>query len=280
MHVPVLLHEVIKYLDVRSNKNYVDATLGGGGYTREILKRNGPDGKIAAIDWNKEAIKKFKDVSERLTLVQGNFRDIAELVPLKNIAGVVFDLGLSSDLLERSGRGFSFKRDEPLLMNYELGIKNQGTARDVLNLWTKQELERIFKEYGEIRQARRIAEGIVNARRKSRIETTGDLRKVVGESVKSATPKLLAQVWQAIRIAVNDELKNLKKGLEGAWEILEPEGRIAVVSYHSLEDRIVKNFFRERTGDILTKKPVRPSIVEVKRNPRSRSAKLRAVEKL
>src|SRR3989344_956563 len=280
MHVPVLLHEVIKYLDVRSHKNYVDATLGGGGYTREILKRNGPDGKIAAIDWNKEAIKKFKDVSERLTLVQGNFRDIAELVPLKNIAGVVFDLGLSSDLLEGSGRGFSFKRDEPLLMNYELGIKNQGTARDVLNLWTKQELERIFKEYGEIRQARRIAEGIVNARRKSRIETTDDLRKVVGESVKSATPKLLAQVWQAIRIAVNDELKNLKKGLEGAWEILEPEGRIAVVSYHSLEDRIGKNFFRERTGDILTKKPVRPSIVEVKRNPRSRSAKLRAVEKL
>jgi len=280
MHVPVLLKEVIEYLDVRPNKNYIDATLGGGGYTREILKRNGPDGKVAAIDWNKEAIKKFKDVSERLTLVQGNFRDIAELVPLKNIAGVVFDLGLSSDLLERSGRGFSFKRDEPLLMNYELGIKNQGTARDVLNLWTKQELERIFKEYGEIRQARRIAEGIVNARRKSRIETTGDLRKVVGESVKSATPKLLAQVWQAIRIAVNDELKNLKKGLEGAWEILEPEGRIAVVSYHSLEDRIVKNFFRERTGDILTKKPVRPSIVEVKRNPRSRSAKLRAVEKL
>ena len=103
MHVPVLLKEVIEYLDVRPNKNYIDATLGGGGYTREILKRNGPDGKVAAIDWNKEAIKKFKDVSERLTLVQGNFRDIAELVPLKNIAGVVFDLGLSSDFLEGSG---------------------------------------------------------------------------------------------------------------------------------------------------------------------------------
>ncbi len=336
MHDPVLLKEAVDFLSIKKNQDYIDATLGGGGYTKEILKRNGPSGKVLAIDLDRRAIERVRSLAnnqpevsqplagasglslnedspevrkekpkphnsyadlrgvlgehlkkERVVLVNDNFADIEEIAHSNNFSpsGIVFDLGLNTNLLESSGRGFSFQQDEPLLMTY--GHQSpRKTAMDVINNYSEEELEKIFKEYGEIRRSSDLAKEVLSYRKKKLIKTTKDLRGVTEEVFKSLTPKILAQIWQAIRIEVNDELSNLEKALEGSWRILRPEGRIVVVSFHSLEDRIVKNFFREVSrkreglGEVLTKKPIRPSREEVIRNPRSRSARLRCAEKL
>jgi 16S rRNA (cytosine1402-N4)-methyltransferase len=234
--------------------------------------------------------KKISD--KRLILAQGNFADLKKVVKENNfysVKGILFDLGISSWQLEKSGRGFSFQRNEPLSMNCQSEIRNQGlTAEEIVNSWPEEELVRIFQEYGEERYARRIARSICQNRRIESIKTTGRLVGVIDQAVprkyKYRRIHFATRVFQALRMAANDELNNLKKALPQALEILEKNGQLVVISFHSLEDRIVKNFFRESAQkgylEILTKKPIRPSQEEVESNPRSRSAKLRVAQKL
>ena len=267
MHIPVLQKEVIKYLDPKPNENFIDCTVGEGGHSYAILEMIGPRGKILGIDCQLRIKPK-----ERLILAEDNFANLSEIVKknkFKPVNGILLDLGMSSWHLEESGRGFSFQRKEPLDMRYCL--TNQLTAEKIVNFWSKSELERIFNEYGEEKFEGKIAERIIEARKFRPIADTLQLVKIIG-----ANPR---KVFQALRIAVNDELNNLKKVLPQAVEILEPGGRLAVISFHSLEDRIVKNFFKNPSLIILTKKPVGPSPEEVRKNPRSRSAKLRAITK-
>ncbi|MEK7078341.1 MAG: 16S rRNA (cytosine(1402)-N(4))-methyltransferase RsmH, partial [Patescibacteria group bacterium] len=240
-------------------------------------------------------------IGSRLVLKQGNFAEIKELsrLNLDRVDGVLFDLGLRTELIEggvasnaiqgeekgQKGqgdqRGFSFMKDGPLDMRFD---RSQSlTAREIVNGWPEEKLADIFENLGEERNYKKIARAIAAARGKNRIETTGELVAVIKEVIASNAIKTLARVFQALRMAVNSELENLKAGLEGAWDIVLPQGRIAVISFHSLEDRVVKNFFKEKqvigTGETLTKKPVRPSAEEIRVNSRSRSAKLRAIIK-
>ena len=291
IHQPVLLKEVLKYLSPKPNQNFIDCTIGGGGHTFSILEKNAPHGKILGIDWNRKAIEELKlriqnlKIKKRLILVNDNFTNLKKIVEkykFKDVSGILIDLGLSSDLLERSKRGFSFKRNEVLDMRFGEG---DLTAFEIVNKWSEKEIEKILKEFGEERFSKRIAKEIVKVRKNKPIKTTFDLVEII----KKVTPiwyqkkKIhpATKTFQALRIAVNNELENLKNVLPQALEVLKPEGKIVVISYHSLEDRIVKNFFREKKDvlKILTKKPVRPSLKEIENNPRARSAKLRAVEK-
>jgi len=290
IHKPVLLKEVIEYLKVGKNKNYVDCTIGEGGHAIEILKRNGPKGKVLGIEIDPELYKKLREEKlERLILVNDSYSNLKEIVERENfkkIHGILFDLGISSWHIEKSGRGFSFLRDEPLIMRYDAsrGI----SATEIVNRWPEKEIERILKEYGEERFAKKIAREICKERKKKKIERTLQLVEVI----KRAVPKWYLQrrihfatkTFLALRIAVNNELENLKSGLLQAIDVLEREGRLVVISFHSLEDRIVKNFLRENEREgkikILTKKPIVPSKEEIKQNPRSRSAKLRAALKI
>jgi 16S rRNA (cytosine1402-N4)-methyltransferase len=295
MHIPVLLKEVIEYLNPQPGQNFIDCTIGGGGHSLEIAERIKPDGKILGIDWDESAMKRLEvsdkrlEIGRRLILVHDNYRNLESIVKHYNffpVSGILLDLGFSSDQLESSGRGFSFQKDELLDMRYDW---NQFlAAEEIVNRWPEDELVRIFKEYGEERSAARIARTICRERARRPILRTTEL---VG-AIEAATPirqrrgkiHFATRVFQALRIAVNDELDNLRAGLEAASDILAPGGRLAVISFHSLEDRIVKNFFRDgaKRGrlKILTKKPITPSREEIGQNPRSRSAKLRVAIKL
>lgn len=269
-HIPVLLQEVIKYLDPKPNENFIDCTFGGGGHSFVILEKNGPKGKVLGIDLRSGT----GPAHLRLIRVQGNFVNLKEIVEknkFKEINGILFDLGMSSWHLEESGRGFSFKRKEPLDMRYD--ERAVLTAEKIVNYWSKFEIEKILLEYGQEQRADRIAKAITEARTRKPIENTLQLREIINRA--GATPR---QAFQALRIAVNDELNNLSKTLPEAVEILEPGGRLAVISFHSLEDRLVKNFFKNPSFILLTKKPITPSREEIKINPRSRSAKLRAIK--
>jgi 16S rRNA (cytosine1402-N4)-methyltransferase len=209
---------------------------------------------------------------------------------IKKVNGVVFDLGLSSDHFENSGRGFSFKKDEPLLMTFEKDLtKARFTARDIVNDWDEENIADILYGYGEEKFSRRIAKNIVEARKEKAINTTTDLVEIIEKSVpvwykKGRKTHFATKTFQALRITVNDELETLKDGLKKGFDALEKQGRLVVVSFHSLEDRIIKNFMRdkknEREGILITKKPIVPSREEIKENPRSRSAKLRIIEKI
>jgi 16S rRNA (cytosine1402-N4)-methyltransferase len=302
MHIPVLLNEVIKYLDPKPNENFIDATFGEGGHSRAILGKTGPTGKILGIEKDEDLLKKFPisnfQFPNRLILVNDsyvNLRQIVEEYQFGPVNGILFDLGFSSWHLEESGRGFSFLRDEPLIMRYahkiqnsELKIKNYLTAAEIVNNYGEKELADIFWKYGEERFSRRIARRIAEERKIKPIKTTFDLAEII----KKAAPRgygrgrihPATRVFQALRIAVNNELENLKIGLTQALEILAPGGRMVVISFHSLEDRIVKNFFREKKQEsvleILTKKPVVSQEEEIRQNPRSRRAKLRAATKI
>jgi 16S rRNA (cytosine1402-N4)-methyltransferase len=290
IHEPVLLKEVIEYLNVGKNKNYVDCTVGEGGHAIEILKRNGPKGKVLGIEIDSELYKKLKEEKlERLILVNDSYSNLKEIVErerFKKIYGVLFDLGISSWHIEKSGRGFSFLRDEPLIMRYDW--RQELTAEKIVNEWPEKEIERILKEYGEERFAKRISREIVRARRAKQIKTTFQLVEIIRKSVPSFYQHqrihFATKTFQALRIAVNNELENLKIALPQALEILEKGGRLIAISFHSLEDRIVKNFLKEKEREgkikILTKKPIKPSKEEIIKNPRSRSAKLRAVLKI
>src|SRR3989344_1409231 len=294
MHRTVLLQETIDGLDLKNNSLVLDATFGGGGHSKEILLRY-PNAKVIAMDqdntvWER-AKEKFEGLENRISFLNANFRDMGEL-NFKDIDGIIFDLGLSSDQLENSGRGFSFLKNEPLVMqmkNREEGSPSDDdvTAWDVVNTWDEKNLADIIYGYGEERFSRKIAKAIVAAREKAEINTTFELVRIiesaVGKQYKKNRIHCATKTFQAIRIAVNDELNSLEQGLRGGFKILKTEGRMAVISFHSLEDRIVKRFFRtkvrEGQGELINKKPIIASEDEIKNNPRARSAKLRIFEK-
>lgn len=291
MHTPVLLKESVEALDPKPNKNFIDCTVGQGGHTIAILEKTGPRGKVLGIDQDSAFLSKLrqkvqKGYKNRLILAEGNFAhiiDIASREKFRPVHGILFDLGFSSLHLEESKRGFSFQKQEPLDMRYSTA--NPLTAEKIVNYWSKADLERILKEYGEEQFAREITEALVNQRSKTPIVKTTQLVKII----QGATPKWYhrkkvhpaTKTFQALRIAVNNELENIKQALPQAVEILEPKGRIATISFHSLEDRIIKNFFKTHPSlMMITKKPITPSFQEQKANPRSRSAKLRIASKL
>lgn len=299
MHIPVLLKEVIEFLNPEPNDNFVDCTLGGGGHSLEILEKIKPNGKILAIDLDHGALEVFENTisgfgdKERVTLVNGNFADLEDIADknnFKSVKGILLDLGFSSNQLEEGGRGLSFLKDEPLDMRLGAisssggGERGEVAAEDIINSYRYEDLARIFREYGEERNAGRIAKTICEYRKKNKIKTTGQLVEVVSKVNYRSRIHPATRVFQALRIAVNQELDNLEKVLPQAVKILEPKGRLAVISFHSLEDRIVKHFFRNKKQEgalnILTKKPFRPSEQEAMANPRSRSAKLRVAEKI
>ena len=287
-HIPVLQKEVIEYLNPKPNENFIDCTIGEGGHTLAILEKNGPEGKVLGIEWDPELYRETKEkfvrfnLTGRTVLVNNSYTNLKEIVERERfqpISGILFDLGFSSWHLE-SGRGFSFEKNEPLDMRYS--PENPLTAEKIVNNFSEREIEKILREYGEERFAKEIARKIVDTRKVKPIETTSQLVEII----RMAFPRkyrfgrihFATRTFQALRIAVNDELKNLENALPQALEILEKDGRLAAISFHSLEDRIVKNFFRENLK-ILTKKPIRPSLAEIKLNPRSRPAKLRVGQK-
>lgn len=292
MHIPVLQKEVLQYLEPEPNENFSDCTIGNGGHALAILEKTSPQGKILGIDTDEKVIKNLRAqlriFGKRTTLVCDNYINLQEIVKkqkFRPIHGILFDLGMSSWDLEESGRGFSFLKKEPLDMRYD--PHNPLTAEKIVNYWSASEIERILKDYGEESFARPIAKDIIEFRKSKTITDTSQLVEVI----RKAIPKRFQQkkihpatkTFQALRIAVNDELNNLEKVLPQALEVLKPGGRLVIISFHSLEDRVVKNFYRSRHSidlKILTKKPIGPTQEEVKINPRSRSAKLRAAEKL
>ncbi len=293
-HVPVLLHEATSGLHLQAGDIYVDATLGAGGHANEVSKQLGGAVQIIGfdLDRNAEAIARetLKDSDAQLTVVHANFRSMREECEKRGITqvnGVLMDLGVSSMEFGASGRGFSFKYDEPLLMTLESGPEgHELTAADIVNSYREEAIANLIFEYGEERFSRRIAKAIVTARRHARIETTFQLvdiiRGAVPASYRNGRIHPATRTFQALRIATNDELGALKDGLEGAFALLAPGGRIAVITFHSLEDRIVKNMFREwgkEQATVITKKPIVPEREEIIRNPRSRSAKLRIIQK-
>ncbi|HCM36924.1 MAG: 16S rRNA (cytosine(1402)-N(4))-methyltransferase [Candidatus Wildermuthbacteria bacterium RIFCSPLOWO2_02_FULL_47_9c] len=285
MHIPVLKEKVLEYLNPQPNQNFIDCTAGGGGHATAILERIAPKGKVLAIDWDREAISRLRATS-RLVPREGNFAEVKEIANREKflpVHGVLFDLGLSTTQLEESKRGFSFQLLEPLDMRYN--AQQPVTAEKILNYSSKAELERILKEYGEEQFAGKIAQAIVQARAQKHIEETSQLVEIIEE----ATPRWYhrkrihpaTKTFQALRIATNNELENLERGLQGATELIVSSGKIAVISFHSLEDRIVKNFFKQEPSlKPFTKKPTVPTNAEIKKNPRARSAKLRVAIKL
>lgn len=293
MHKSVLPKEVIEYLNPKSGENFIDCTLGQGGHTFSILDLIGPSGRVLGIDWDKESLNRFcaqhPDPSlQRLVLACGNYSRIKEIAAefdFKPVNGVLMDIGLSSWHFEESSRGFGFSKDEELDMRYDTGTAE--SAKDLINRLPQQDLERILREYGEEKFARSIARRIAMSRKIRPIQTTLELVEAVKKGVPTRChlhkPHFATRTFQALRIAVNHELDNLETALTPAYEILAPGGRLVVISFHSLEDRIVKNRFRELKANkgalILTKKPVTPQEEEINFNPRSRSAKLRAIMK-
>ncbi len=299
MHISVLTDEVVKGLNIRADDVVLDGTLGGAGHSRKICSRLGKQGMLVGIDADESAIERAKKIlsecSCQVTLDRSNFRYLDTIIGqhyVPHVSKIILDLGISSFQIDapmegEKGRGFSFQRDEPLVMTFEEKPGDKLTAAQLLAVGTEEQLETIISRYGEEKYSRRIARAIVQQREKKPIETTGDLVEVL----RGATPSVYhrgrvhfaTKTFQALRMAVNDELGALEEGLEKGFKVLASGGRIAVISFHSLEDRIVKNFFRDREKEGLakriTKKPIRPSEKEVRENPRSRSAKLRILEK-
>lgn len=310
LHIPVLLNEVIQYLNPQPNQHFIDATVGGGGHAEKILELTSPKGKLLGFDLDSEALKiaqkRLKKFKNRFSLYQENFTQTQkyadEQPKIRKFNGFLLDLGVSSLQLRSESRGFSFQTTGPLNMRFS--DKNQGlTAADILNRWPEREIRRILKDYGEERLSKKIAQEIVKKRKKEKFKNTKQLVEII-KSVYRNKPKpkkihYATKTFQALRIAVNDELDNLRRILPQALELLQPKGRLVVISFHSLEDRIVKQFFKQESKDclcpeefpvcrcnhkkqlhILTKKVITPSGKELKQNYRARSAKLRAAEKL
>ncbi|MDD5738857.1 MAG: 16S rRNA (cytosine(1402)-N(4))-methyltransferase RsmH [Candidatus Pacebacteria bacterium] len=289
-HIPVLKDEVIEYLDPKPNQNFVDCTFGFGGHTEAILEKIKPNGRVLGIEWDQDKIKYQKSNIKnkgKIILVNDSYVNLKDIVNRENfgpINGILLDVGISSFEVESSGRGFSFQKDEPLDMRFDQ--EQNLTAREIVNEWNEEELARIFKEYGQERFAKNIARNIADVRSRQSIETTFQLveiiRKSFPRSYKFGKAHFATRAFQALRIAVNNELDNLKNVLPQALEVLEENGRIAVIAFHSLEDAIVKKFFKEQAKDsklkILTKKPITPSFEETKLNPKARSAKLRVAQ--
>lgn len=282
-HIPVLARETLQALDPKPNENFIDGTLGGGGHALMILKKTAPRGKMLGIDQDANALARAKTLKqERLVCAKGNFRDIKEIAAkakFPRVSGILLDLGFSSDQLESSGRGFSFQRSEPLDMR--LDASSPLTAEKIVNFWSKQDIEKTLKEYGEEQFSKEIAEAITESRKKKQIEKTDQLAKIILNAVpawyKRQRIHPATKTFQALRIRVNDELEALKTALPQTLELLETKGRLAVISFHSLEDKIVKEFFKQNPAITpIHKKPISASPEEIRKNPRSRSAKLRA----
>lgn len=297
-HTPVLLNESITELLANKDGIYADATFGGGGHTREILSRLSPMGRVLAFDRDTDALaNRIED--NRLTLIHNNFRFIHNYVLYEGyrdgIDGILADLGVSSHQFDTADRGFSFRYDAPLDMR--MNSRAEMTAEDIVNSYEKEELEKILKIYGEVDNSRKIAALITKARETSRIHTTGDLHEAIASALpKFAEHKALAKIYQALRIEVNQEMRSLEKFLAGAADSLKPGGKLVVITYHSLEDRMVKNFIKagniegkpekDMFGHVkapfraINKKPILPTEEEISSNTRARSAKLRCAEKI
>ncbi len=292
-HQSVLLKEAADFLNVKARSLYIDATAGGGGHTFEILKRGG---RVLAIDRDPEAIEHIKNkikgqrskvkIGEDLVLVNGNFSKIREIANEKGfgkVEGILFDLGVSSHQLENAQRGFSFLGEGPLDMRMDRNIN--VTAYDLINNFDKRRLYEIFQKFGQEKLSRPIADAIFRARQVKQIETTTNLANIVSEVYRKYRIKSkidpATKVFQALRIVVNSELLNLEQVLPQTVSLLNENGRLVVVSFHSLEDAIVKRFFKDNQDlKVLTKSPIGPRAEELLNNPRSRSAKLRAAEKI
>ncbi len=292
-HIPVMLQEVMTLLRCEPGRIYVDATLGSGGHAEEILKRTEPDGRVIGIEWDgraiEEATRRLQSFGRRVIVFRENYCHLPEILQSAGIDwvdGILLDLGLSSLQLEEKERGFSFRDEGPLDMRMDQ--RERHTAADLVNGLPSTELERILLEYGEERWARRIARAIVLEREREPIQTTRALSRIVYGAIPkryhSRRIDPATRTFQALRMKVNRELENLKEMLESGWKVLRKGGRICILAFHSLEDRMVKEAFRrlEREGEmrILTKRPLRPSEEEVRKNPRARSAKLRGAERL
>lgn len=293
MHIPVLLQEVVAGLEAKKGETILDATVGDGGHSEAICQAIPGGARFVCLDADEDAIERSR---ERLAqcgcdflFYRTNYRELDKALASFSISGVnrvLFDLGLSSFQLEESGRGFSFLRDEPLEMTFEKHPEEGAvTAKTIVNEWSEETIATLLKNYGEERQAKRIARRIVEARKLTPISTTSELALLIASVVKRrGRIHPATKTFQALRIAVNDEFQGLKEGISKAWDALLPGGRIAVISFHSIEDRVVKHFFRDLgktgTGRVIHKKPVVPSERELSDNPRSRSAKLRIIEKI
>jgi 16S rRNA (cytosine1402-N4)-methyltransferase len=295
-HTPVLLKEVVDGLKIMPDGTYVDCTFGGGGHSRAILQQLNADGKLVAFDQDEDA-KKNLPKDDRFFFVPHNFRHLQRFIRLHNISavdGIIADLGVSSHQFDEPQRGFSTRHNAELDMRMDQ--RQSKTAFEVVNKYTEQQLHKIFEQYGEVTNARTLAKTIVQARQATPLKTIDSFKNVLRGIVKGNPNKYFAQVFQALRIEVNDELAALKEMLQQVPPLLKPGGRVAIITFHSLEDRLVKNFFRYGTFDqaaenpftmiqqvnelrIITKKPITPAEEEIKQNPRSASAKLRIAEK-
>lgn len=296
-HVPVLLMETVDALNIQPNGVYVDCTFGGGGHSREILKRLGKDGKLVAFDQDPDAKRNLPD-DERIVFVPHNFKHLTRFLKLNGFSkvdGIMADLGVSSHQFDEGARGFSTRFDGPLDMRMD--PSQPATASSILLNYSQQQLHKLFEQYGEVTNAKTLAATIVQQRNTNPFQTIEQLKQALQPVVKGNPNKYFAQVFQALRIEVNDELGVLKELLEQLPAVLKPKGRAAIISFHSLEDRLVKNFFKkgsfeeetynpfdrevkEQVFTILSKKPIEASAEELKRNPRSRSARLRVAEKI
>ena len=295
-HISVLKNESIDGLAIKKGDIIVDGTLGGGGHTYEMIKRWGDSVKIIGLDLDIEAKTRtealIKDTPSDFIFVNSGFQDIDKVLKslkIEEVDGILLDLGISSFQLETAGRGFSFLKDEPLLMTMKkFPTEEDLTAKEIVNTWEEENIADIIYGFGEEKYSRKIAKGIVEGRIKKEIKTTFDLvsiiEKAVGRFYKGKKINPATRTFQAIRIATNSELSNLEQVIQKGFKRLSVGGRMAIISFHSLEDRIVKKAFvdlkEKGLGRIVTKKPIIPSSDEVKSNPRSRSAKLRLIEKI
>lgn len=301
-HISVLLNESIDQLKIRPGGIYVDATFGGGGHSEQILKRLGGKGRLFGFDQDEDAEansmnKPFAD-SENFVFVRSNFRHLKRSLRVEGLKpgtvdGILADLGVSSHQLDTPGRGFSYRFDAPLDMRMDSA--DETTAADILNKYGVEELQRVFSEFGEVRNSKTLAQAAVKFRIGRAFKNTGDLVELCEANLMGERPRYLSQVFQALRMEANDEIGALQDFLKDSLEMLAPGGRLAVITFHSIEDRIVKNFMRagnfsgepdkdffgniSRPFSLVLKKPLEPSAEEIKGNPRSRSAKLRVAEK-
>ncbi len=296
IHETVLLKETVDGLNLKKGDVVFDGTLGGGGHSEYVANVFGKDVKIVAVDRDSEALKRaeerLKNVGANYSLVLSDYRNITEVLTdlkIEKVQGIILDLGLSSNQLDESGRGFSFKNDEPLFMTFAApGDLPTVTAETVVNQWGEETLADIIYGYADERYAKRIAKKIIESRDEKEIKTTNDLVEIVRLAVPAVYRKgkihFATKTFQAIRMAVNDELGALREGLEKGFAKLSSGGRMSVISFHSGEDRIVKNYFRdwskEKKAILINKKPIVASKDEIIKNPRSRSAKLRIIEKI
>lgn len=307
-HISVLLDETVDSLNIKPNGTYVDGTLGGGGHSLEICKRLGDGGRLIGIDQDMDAIKaateRLSDYSDKVTIVHSNYQDIDSVLKglaIGGVDGIILDLGVSSYQLDNVDRGFTYREDTPLDMRMDQS--STMTARDIVNDYSEEDLFHVIRDYGEDSFAKNIAKHIVRARKEKPIETTGELNEII----KAAIPAKMRQgtghpskkTFQAIRIELNKELEVLENSLDKMIELLNPGGRLSIITFHSLEDRIVKNIFRKNmnpctcppgfpvcvcgkapTGKVITRKPIIPSSEELEDNKRAKSSKLRVFEKV